>query len=83
MKRNYFILAMLAILTMSATMGTKMVLVEDSCKKCSITETSYTCGKCQHGMSIKQEWEDDTMKWMKCTFTCKNCSHKCTYKYKP
>ena len=53
MKRNYFILAMLAILTMSATMGTKMVLVEDSCKKCSITETSYTCGKCQHGMSIK------------------------------
>lgn len=82
MKKKILYLSLFAALTMSGTMASQMVLVKDDCKKCSITETSYKCGKCENGMSIKQEWEDDSLKWMKCTFTCKKCKHQCIYKYK-
>ena len=83
MKRIIVILGLFAVLSMSATLGNKLVLVEDSCKKCKITETIYKCGLCGTGMSITQEWGDETLKWMKCTFKCKNtnCNHTCTYKY--
>lgn len=81
--KKVFLLGLLAVLTMSATMGTTMTLVSDSCKKCKITESTYKCGLCGTGMSISQQWGDNTMKWMKCTFTCKNtnCKHTCVYKY--
>ena len=83
MKKKAILLSLFAVLTMSAAMGVKMTLVSDTCKKCKITETSYKCGLCGSGMGIKQEWGDSSMKWMKCTFTCKNtkCNHTCIYKY--
>ena len=83
MKKKAIFGGLLAVLTMSAAMGSKMILVSDTCKRCEITDTSYKCGLCGTGMSIKQEWGDKTMKWMKCTFTCTNskCKHICVYKY--
>lgn len=62
------------------------VRVKDDCiKKCTITDYEYKCGKCGTSMSTSWKWENNQMKYMLYTFTCKNdnCKHSCQYKIKP
>lgn len=55
--------------------------VEDSCGKCKITDLERKCGKCGGFM---EEGEGEYVKggWIKSPYTCKKCSHSCTYKCK-
>lgn len=62
------------------------IKVKDDCtKQCTITKTEYKCGKCGTGMNTSWKWENDKMKYILYTFTCKNnnCKHTCQYKCKP
>ena len=77
------------VLTASGIAATgPWIKVNDSCGKCNITQTEYTCGKCGSAMSASWKWEDDSMKYMLYTFTCKDrnkkgCKHSCQFKCKP
>ena len=64
------------------------IKVSDSCGKCDITSTGYTCGRCGSRMTATWKWEHDSMKYMLYTFTCndrkkKGCTHTCQFKCKP
>ena len=75
------------LLTASGIAATgSWIKVSDNCSKgCTITSTEYKCGICGTGMNSSWKWENDKMKYMLYTFTCRNsnCKHSCQYKCKP
>ena len=83
MKKKIFICLLLAS-TIASVFAAKMILVEDSCKRCKISDKGYVCGRCGSSMSIHYSCYDDKCNYYKYTFICKNsnCNHSCIYKQK-
>lgn len=87
MKKKTLLLAIAIITaittTLAAAMASSWVCVQDSCKKCAITDTTRKCGKCGSFMeSGKGEYKGDG--YIQNTYKCKNsnCGHTCVYKNK-
>ena len=85
MKKKLCLMATIVLIAISALAATTgWILVEDSCKKCTITNLEYKCGLCKTGMSTSFKW-DNKKEYLVYTFTCNNtkCNHTCKYKTKP
>lgn len=80
MKKN-ILLGFIILITSFTAMAMQWSKVEDTCGKCKITDLERKCGKCGGFM---EEGEGVYVKggWIKSPYTCKKCSHSCTYKCK-
>lgn len=81
MKKNILFLGLVVLITSFAAMAMQWSKVEDSCEKCTINDTERKCGKCG-GFMESGEGEYQTGGWFKYTYTCKDCKHSCTYKFR-
>ena len=88
MKKKALLLTTAAIMAvttaLAAAMASSWVCVQDSCKKCVMTDTTRKCGKCGSFMASVGKGEYKDGGYVQYTYKCnnENCGHTCVYKNK-